>query len=415
MSMNKNQLALAIAVAVGLVAPSAFATNGYFAHGYGTKDKGMGGAGVALPQDAMASATNPAGLVFVGNRYDFGVEAFAPNRSYSITGNMAGLDGAAGSDQGYFIIPHGAVNWMIGNSSAFGVAMYGNGGMNTEYPNAVFGAFGGSPPTGVDLAQLFVNFGFAFKITPTASIGASIILVDQKFKAEGLQGFAGISSQGGANLTNVGYSNSTGIGYKIGGQMDVPGGVTLGIAYQPKINMSAFDKYSGLFAEQGDFDIPSTYTLGASWKAVPNLVLSLDYQRINYTDVASVSNQLFAPGTGPLGSANGYGFGWTDIDVYKLGVQYTAGDWTWRAGWNHGDNPIPSTEVTFNILAPGVVQDHYTLGFTKKMSATSEVNFAYMYAAKNQVTGNVPAGFGGGTATIEMYQNSVELSLGTKF
>ena len=29
----------------------AVATNGYFTHGYGTANKGMAGAGVALPQD----------------------------------------------------------------------------------------------------------------------------------------------------------------------------------------------------------------------------------------------------------------------------------------------------------------------------------------------------------------------------
>jgi long-chain fatty acid transport protein len=33
------------------------ATNGYFSHGYGIKSKGMGGVGIALPQDAMAAAT----------------------------------------------------------------------------------------------------------------------------------------------------------------------------------------------------------------------------------------------------------------------------------------------------------------------------------------------------------------------
>ena len=38
---------------------AALATNGYFSHGFGIKAKGMGGVGIALPQDAMAAATNP--------------------------------------------------------------------------------------------------------------------------------------------------------------------------------------------------------------------------------------------------------------------------------------------------------------------------------------------------------------------
>jgi len=36
----------------------ASATNGYFAHGTGIKNRALAGAGVAFPQDAMASATN---------------------------------------------------------------------------------------------------------------------------------------------------------------------------------------------------------------------------------------------------------------------------------------------------------------------------------------------------------------------
>ncbi len=420
MLMNKNKLALAVAVALSLAVPSAFATNGYFAHGYGTKNKGMAGAGVALPQDSLAAATNPAGLVFVGDRYDFGMEIFSPNRKYSITGNVCGpgcsLDGAEGSDQTMFIIPHGGVNWMLNSNSAFGVSVYGNGGMNTEYRSAVFGAFGSSSPTGVDLSQLFVNFSFAHKVTADASLGASVILASQKFKMEGIQGFA-LNSVDGTKLTNNGYDSATGIGFRIGGQMAVPGGVTLGLSYQPKIDMSEFEKYAGLYAEQGDFDIPSNYTLGAAWKATPDLTILLDYEQINYSDVAAVSNPIsnLTVSGNLFGSANGPGFGWEDISVIKLGAQYAVGNWTWRAGVNLGDNPVPASEVTLNILAPGVVEDHYTFGFTKKMSSTSEVNFAYMYAPSKKVTGNIPAGFGGGSATIEMTQNAMELSLGTKF
>jgi long-chain fatty acid transport protein len=101
--------------------------------------------------------------------------------------------------------------------------------------------------------------------------------------------------------------------------------------------------------------------------------------------------------------------------VVKLGAAFTSGSWTWRAGWNHGDNPIPDTETFFNILAPGVVEDHLTFGFTKRVGSNNEINFSYMHALKNEVTGPLPVGLGGGTGSIEMYQNSLEISLGTKF
>lgn len=49
-------------VALALAPFAAQATTGYFAHGYGIKAKAMGGVGIALPQDALAAATNPAGI-----------------------------------------------------------------------------------------------------------------------------------------------------------------------------------------------------------------------------------------------------------------------------------------------------------------------------------------------------------------
>jgi uncharacterized membrane protein YedE/YeeE len=55
-----------VALAFLLIVNSSFATDGYFLTGYGTKQQGQGGAGVAKPGDSLAGATNPAGLFLVG-------------------------------------------------------------------------------------------------------------------------------------------------------------------------------------------------------------------------------------------------------------------------------------------------------------------------------------------------------------
>ena len=43
----------------------------------------------------------------------------------------------------------------------------------------------------------------------------------------------------------------------------------LGLSYQTRIFMSEFDKYAGLFAGQGDFDIPSNYTFVSTQELEP--------------------------------------------------------------------------------------------------------------------------------------------------
>ena len=73
-------------VVMVFVAQSAYATNGYFANGYGVNDQALGGAGVALPQDSIDAAVNPANMAFLGKRYDFGLAFFNPNREYTVNG-----------------------------------------------------------------------------------------------------------------------------------------------------------------------------------------------------------------------------------------------------------------------------------------------------------------------------------------
>ncbi|MDO8767982.1 MAG: long-chain fatty acid transporter, partial [Burkholderiaceae bacterium] len=63
-----------------LAAGSAYATNGYFSHGYGIKAKGMGGASVAMAQDGFAGANNPAAATWAGNRAEAGLDFFMPSR-----------------------------------------------------------------------------------------------------------------------------------------------------------------------------------------------------------------------------------------------------------------------------------------------------------------------------------------------
>lgn len=426
MSGMKRNVVLALAVAAAVAAPSAFATNGYFQHGYGVKSQGMGGAGVAYAQDSIAAATNPAGMALIGDRMDVGVTWFRPIRDGEISGNAGGpfvngsYDANAKKD---FFIPEFGYNKMMNNNMSLGVSVYGNGGMNTSYTTPI-PLFDGtnSNSAGVDLAQLFISPTLAFKLTPEHSVGIAINFAYQKFKATGLQNFdnAGFSSSPG-DVTDNGYDSSTGWGARIGWTGQITPAVTLGATYQTKTSMGEFDKYKGLFAEQGKFDIPSNYAVGIAIKATPKTVVAFDIEEIKYTDSAAVSNKIDPLLSGvQLGSDNGPGFGWEDMTVYKLGISHElSNDLTVRAGWNHGKQPIPSSQTLFNMLAPGVVEDHLTLGATWKLAKDSEISGMYMHAFKKTVngSGSIPPGppLGGGEADLTMYQDSLGIAWGKKW
>ncbi len=388
-------------MALAGLAGSAYATNGYFSHGYGMKAKGMGGAATAMSDDAFGGANNPASMAFVGNRLDLGVDLFSPRREASRTGS-AGLDGSADSDSKYFPIPEFGYNHMYSPDLALGVTVYGNGGMNTNYSGGQINCGGGpanllcgSGKLGVNLMQLIVAPTVAYKIAPNHSIGISPLIGYQRFKADGLQAFTAPIGSGfeksidPTNVTNRGNDDSFGYGVRIG--------------YMGKITPTV---------SIGAFDIPENYNLGVAWQATPVFLVALDYQRINYSGVNSINNA--STNMVPLGADNGPGFGWQDIDVWKLGVEYKySQQMTLRAGYNHGDNPIQSRDVMFNILAPGVVKNHATLGFTYALASGNELTMSYMHAFKNDVTGpdGLPAG---GTDKIEMYQNSLGIQYSWK-
>jgi long-chain fatty acid transport protein len=408
-------------MALAGLAGSAFATNGYFSHGYGMKSKGMAGASTASSDDAFGGANNPAAMAFAGNRLDLGADLFSPRREAS-NSSAFGAPVSSDSESNYFLVPEFGYNHMMSDTLALGVTVYGNGGMNTDY-QALGGALGttnllgGNGSLGIDLVQLIIAPTAAFKVAPNHSIGIAPLLGYQKFAATGIQGFTGVSTSP-ANVTENGHDDAFGYGVRIGYMGKITPTVTIGAAYASKMDFQEFDKYKGLFAEEGDFDIPENYNLGVAWQATQAVKLALDYQRINYADVASVGNPsgdilncMMGVVANCLGGSAGAGFGYANIDVWKLGMEYKASqNMTYRAGYSHNDNPISGSdtaEVTFNILAPAVITDHLTLGFTYTLASGDEMTMSYMHGFENEVSGARPAAFGGGTDTIKMYQNSL--------
>jgi len=268
----KRPLCFLAILAVGI---PLLASDGYFALGYGTASKGMGGVGVALPLDSLSAASNPASLASVGNQFDLGLSWFNPNRDYEVKGTPSGFGfglapGKVKSGSTSFLVPSLGMNWQLSDKSAFGVAIYGNGGMNTDYDASVF--YGGS--TGVNLSQLFITPTYAYKFSEQHSVGVSAVLAYQQFEAKGLSMFAGYSADP-ANLTNRGKDSSLGYGLRVGYLGQFSPLFSLGASYQTRTRMGELKKYAGLFAEKGGFDIPSNYTVGLAFHPSETLTFAL--------------------------------------------------------------------------------------------------------------------------------------------
>jgi long-chain fatty acid transport protein len=407
----------AISLMTGLLeSPAALATNGYFSDGYGVKSEATGGASIALPQDTLTIATNPAGLAQIGDEFDIGVDLFQPQRGATIT-QEGGSESFNGDDRPNFLIPSIGLSRQLGGGVVAGIAIYGNGGLNTSYASNPFAGFGARGEAGVNLSQAFISPAVAWKFTDQQSVGIALNVVYQTFEARGI-GIFSVYSEDPTAVSNRGSESSTGLGFRLGWLGNF-GPVSLGLSWQPQIHTSRLSNYAGLFADQGEFAVPASYGAGLAWHAGKQLDLAVDWQRIEYANVAAVGdpiNALFSDV--PLGATGGPGFGWSNISVVKVGALYRATDaLTLRAGFADGQQPVQPSQTFFNLLAPGVVKTHYTLGGSLKINHNNEVTLSYLYAPRQTVygSGSIPPGFGGGEVNVHLAEESLGIGYNHSF
>ena len=90
--------------------------------------------------------------------------------------------------------------------------------------------------------------------------------------------------------------------------------------------------------------------------------------------------------------SNGAGFGWQDMMIYKLGVEYSPykSDWTYRLGGSLWEaTQFLSLKMIFNIIAPGVSESHVTVGFSKIIDNKkgNAVHMSAMFSPESAVVG----------------------------
>lgn len=431
--MKKTMIAAGLSMA--LSAP-AFATNGYFVHGIGQSAKGAGGAGIAYPEDSLAAGNNPAGMAFIGNRADGGLEIFIPDREMSANGPLwEGLDQQTkgspfhvqsgttdGNRPSAFLVPEGGYNMDMPNGSAwsFGVSAFGNGGMNATYdhhtqiqamaldPQVPYVNPGDNTSSKIDLLQAFVLPTAAYKINEDHAVAASLVIAWQSFE---------LVNQAFGAMNDAGHVSSWGAGVKLGWMGHINDYLSLGATWQSKIKMGKMDEYAtALAADDGRLNIPQTAGVGMAIHATEQLHILFDVNWINYSDEDSIIGI----------STNAGGFGWDDMTIFKVGFVYDySDDLILRAGWNYGENPLPKgnpADGFVSTIVPATVEHHLTLGFTKQINEDFSITGSYMHAFSKDHT----AGFDPRLAaspvldpsdaalTSSMYQNSVGLSLNWK-
>ncbi|OGW38542.1 MAG: hypothetical protein A2X58_10185 [Nitrospirae bacterium GWC2_56_14] len=427
-----------------ILASSAFATNGMNLEGYGPIATGMGGASMAYDNGAAAVMNNPAtlGLMEEGDRLDVALGLLGPN----ITAKRAGAPDAKSSADAFFMPAFGWVR--KAGSMSYGVGMFSQGGMGTEYDANSFMALGSGEKVRSELGVGRVIAPLAYNVTPDLTIGGSIDFVwaslDLKMAVPGPDfigmvtncsgpACAGLGPIAAAPWTRLDFSGKgdfsgaatgTGLGGKLGIAYKVNSDVSIGAVYHSKTSLSDLEtKGDGAAISASgmgtvgtgkisvrDFQWPETYGVGVSWTATKELQVVADIKRINWSDVMKSFKMTYE---GPLAGAPGNTVdfampqNWKNQTVYELGVAYRVSNLlTLRTGVNLSSNLIPDTYL--NALFPATIRNHYTIGAGYIMSRASSVDASFAYAPEVRNTS-------GQTITVSHSQNNAQLMYSYRF
>ena len=400
------------ASALLLASLSAHATNGMLMEGYGPQSLAMGGAATAFDNGTAAMMNNPATLQLGanGSRLDVALGVLGPN----VKSSMTGMPTASSSGTSY-VMP--AMGWVRKDDRmTWGVGVFGQGGMGTEYGADTFLAMQSGKDVRSELAVGRVIFPVALKVNEQLNIGASLdyswASLDMKMAASGAQ-LGGMVTGGSGNIAaaaaglaaapwaRIDFSNSNkftgaakGSGWtgKLGLVFQANKDLSLGLSHHLKTNLSDMTTTAagasmsgpGGFADAGkisviNFQMPASTTGGLAWQASPKLLVAADVKRIGWSSVMKGFSMHYDSAT--MGGNVNFTMpqNWKDQTVVALGGAYQLDDvWTLRGGYNHASNPIP--DGTVNPLFPAIVKNHYTAGFGYKLSKSVSVDAAMSHA-----------------------------------
>ena len=449
MTISKKFFALTPLCAL-LAAGSAHATNGMLMEGYGPISTGMGGVSQAIDHGNAAMAQNPATLGRMADgtsRLDVAFGILGPD----VKSSMPGMDAKSGGTS--YVMPAFGYTRRSG-ALTYGIGMFAQGGMGTEYEGASFMSAGTGLPSRSELGIGNLIAPVAYQVNQNLTVGATLKFMWSSLDVQmngrlteiaqmmtggqgGLATNMGMMAQGmvpGVNPNTTiaridfsdsskfsGAAKSTGLGASVGATFKASKDVMLGGSYQFKSALADMKTATssanlglvGMLNDSGqmsviDFQMPAVLAIGASWQASPTLLVAADVKNIAWADSMKSFKMRYDSATASMGFVTfAIPQNWKDQTVLNLGLAWKANDQlTVRTGLNLADNPVPDMYV--NPLFPATVRNHFTLGFGYKLSDTAEINAALTFAPSVTVTS-------GSGLNISHAQNNMQLMYTQRF
>lgn len=269
--MKINKIVASLYAAGVIASPLAYATNGMNLEGYGPIASGMGGASMAYDNGTAAVMNNPAtlGLMSEGSRVDAALGILAP----SITSKVPGMPSADSSATAFYMPAIGYAK--KSGKITYGVGMFSQGGMGTEYSANSFMAVGSGDKVRSEVGVGRLIAPLAYQVDDNITVAGSLDFVwagmDLKMALPGSSFFDMVSGFGTQTYGTASGSMVTSMaGFGLGGGCSAT--VTSNCLSSARVDFSNSSAFVGqakgngfAFKLGGTYKINSQLTLGATF------------------------------------------------------------------------------------------------------------------------------------------------------
>lgn len=400
----------------------ALATSSAFAGGYrvslqGQKQLAMGHTGVAVVNSAEVLFFNPAGAVFLENRFSASIGAnalVAKTKFQSLENNLRNSTENTGTPFSAYIA-YKATDWL-----SVGLAVYTPYGSAVEWDQDWDGAH---LVNNIDLKAIYVQPIVSVKLSDQFSVGGGPIFVTGGVEFNRNVSRSVTDENGNKTDVTIEAKNVTAWGWSAGFMVNPSKKVRLGFNYRSEITMeardgdatfhdvpaylsdaptSAQDLQLGNTSFNADLPLPAEITAGLSVQVTDKLLVAVDYNRTfwNVYDALVVDFKPSASSQVPQ-SYNPRQY--KDASTYRIGAQYTANDkLAFRAGCYFDESPVQG-----GYFAPETPRNDsmgYTGGLTYMITPSLGVDVSFLYLHFKEVNasydhyvedGNPNVSFGG--------------------
>ncbi len=384
------------------------------------KNFGMGNVGVAYPQDSLAAAYNPAGMVHIGDRADIGAFWLNSDPMTEVEGStLTNANGPHGATRGkHFGSPTFGINWHPCNACdiSWGLVVYSRDWFKASY-KGTFPALG-TTPLSMELWSGVASPCFAMK-WERFSFGISANFIGQTLKVTGFENMnTATNSAHMGDVTNRKRDWTQAFSITLGGMIYLNKCWSIGGAWESKARAGHFKKYQGLIAG-GRVNWPDRWRGGIHFHPNRCTNFAFDIEGVHWSQTKFFHNGFPADNTelqaAPFGDKGGPGLGWGDQVIARVGGDYTFCDWiTLRAGYRYTETPVRSKHTLLNAPLANVVEHWATAGLTFK-TCCGEISGFFAHGFDNEVKGRdgaVGTDFGGGTYDISNKQFAAGVSWG---